>query len=226
MGNISVLEQQAREIIQPQVDRFFERFDPPRGRLIFALDATASRQPSWDTAAKLQAEMFTAAGGLDMQLVYYRGLNELVASRWLADAKSLTAVMAQVVCHAGTTQIERVLRHARAEHQRQPINALVLISDACEETPALLYDAAAGLGGVPAFVFQEGGDRSVEDTYRQIASITNGAYARFDASAAARLGDLLKAVAVFAGGGLKALAAQKTDAATLLLEQLKSERRS
>jgi hypothetical protein len=225
MSNLSVLEQ-AKEIIQPQLDRFFERFDPPRGRLIFALDATASRQPSWDLAARLQSEMFSAIGGqLDVQLVYYRGLNELVASRWLADAGSLTAIMAQVVCHAGTTQIERVLGHARAEHQRQPINGLVLISDACEETPAALYDAAVSLG-VPAFVFQEGNDPSVEGVYREIARISGGAYAKFDASAAARLGELLKAVAIFAGGGLKALAAQKTEAAVLLLEQLKSERRS
>src|SRR5262245_41211063 len=50
-----------------------------RGRLIFALDATMSRQPLWDTACKLQADMFgeaAAIGGLDIQLVYYRGLAE------------------------------------------------------------------------------------------------------------------------------------------------------
>ena len=55
-----------------------------RGRLIFALDATMSRQPLWDTACKLQADMFreaAAIGGLDVQLVYYRGLAECRASR-------------------------------------------------------------------------------------------------------------------------------------------------
>ena len=38
-----------------------------RGRLIFALDATMSRQPTWDQACQLQAEMFREAaivGGL------------------------------------------------------------------------------------------------------------------------------------------------------------------
>jgi hypothetical protein len=48
-----------------------------RGRLIFALDATMSRQPMWDSACRLQADMFreaAAIGGLDVQLVYYRGL--------------------------------------------------------------------------------------------------------------------------------------------------------
>ena len=32
-----------------------------RGRLIFALDATMSRQPTWDTACTLQADMFREA---------------------------------------------------------------------------------------------------------------------------------------------------------------------
>src|SRR3546814_20246813 len=32
-----------------------------RGRLLFALDATASRQPLWDRAARITAEMFLAA---------------------------------------------------------------------------------------------------------------------------------------------------------------------
>jgi hypothetical protein len=177
-------------------------------------------------AAKLQAEMFGAIGGhggLDVQLVYYRGFNEFVASRWLSDAKSLTAIMSQVACRAGVTQIERTLRHALAEHRQQPINGLVLISDACEENPPSLYDAAAGLG-VPVFMFQEGNDPLVGNVYGEIARITGGAHARFDATAAAKLSDLLRAVAAFAGGGIKALAAQKTEAAILLLEQLKSER--
>ena len=44
-----------------------------RGRLIFALDATASREPTWDRACRIQGEMFEATaalGGLDIQLVF------------------------------------------------------------------------------------------------------------------------------------------------------------
>jgi hypothetical protein len=40
-----------------------------RGRLIFGIDATASRQPARDTACQLQAKMFreaTAVGGLEL----------------------------------------------------------------------------------------------------------------------------------------------------------------
>src|SRR3569833_2389339 len=66
------------------------------GRVIFALDATMSRQPTWDTACRLQTEMFREAGsigGLDVQLVYYRGLNECRASRWVSDGAGLGELM-------------------------------------------------------------------------------------------------------------------------------------
>ena len=110
--------------------------------------------------------------------------------------------------------------HARKENQRDKVNALILISDACEEIPADLYAEARELG-VPVFMFQEGTDERVAAIYAEIATITGGASCKFDAGAARRLADLLKAVAAFATGGLKALAAQKTEAATLLLTQIK-----
>src|SRR5204862_4301409 len=79
-----------------------------RGRLIFALDATMSRQPLWDTACSLQADMFretAAIGGLDVQLVYYRGLAECRASRWVSDARQLGALMEKIDCRGGHSQI-------------------------------------------------------------------------------------------------------------------------
>src|SRR6185436_12749665 len=89
-----------------------------RGRLIFALDATMSRQPLWDTACSLQADMFretAAIGGLDVQLVYYRGLGECRASRWVSDARQLGGLMEKIDCRGGHTQIGKVLAHARRE---------------------------------------------------------------------------------------------------------------
>ena len=87
--------------------------------------------------------------------------------------------------------------------------------------------AAAGelaLRGVPVFVFQEGGDPVAQGAFREIARLTRGAYCRFDAGAAHQLAELLRAVAAYAAGGMKALTdVSKTGgAATLkLLEQLK-----
>lgn len=206
------------------LEQFFAKIDPVRGRIIFALDATASRQSTWDTAAQLQANMFETVadlGGLDIQLVFYRGFGECTASRWMNNAASLKAAMSRILCAAGHTQIHKVLAHARKENAREKVNALILISDACEEIPADLYAEARELGGVPVFLFQEGPDDRIAGIYGEIATITGGAHCRFDANAAQRLADLLKAVAAFATGGIKALAAQKTDAATLMLTQIK-----
>jgi hypothetical protein len=207
-----------------QLDEFFKRVDAaPRGRVILAIDATASRQETWDTAAKLQADMFetvAAIGGLDVQLAYYRGAGECRVSRWMTDGKALASTMSTVTCRAGHTQIARALQHAGREHARQKIGALILISDACEENPADLYAEARELG-FPVFLFQEGEDARVAKIYGEIAKITNGAHCTFDSNSAQRLRDLLTAVAAFATGGVQALANQNSEAAKLLLTQIK-----
>jgi len=208
---------------RPHVEAFFSRIDPVRGRLIFAIDATASRQPTWDMAAKLTGAMFNevaAIGGLDVQLIYFRGWNECVASRWLTDAQSLTNIMSRVMCAAGHTQICKVLNHVRKEHAKQPINAVVFIGDACEETPADLYEATCS---VPVFLFQEGSNPQISAIFATLAKLTGGAHVEFNANSPVTLAELLKAVATFAAGGSKALANQASAAARLLLTQIKKQ---
>ena len=93
---------------------------PGGGRLIFALDATMSRQPTWDLACQLQAAMFDAAaraGGLEVQLVYFRGHGEARASRWVADAAALKRLMTGIACHGGLTQIGARARARRARRR-------------------------------------------------------------------------------------------------------------
>ena len=182
-----------------------------RGRLIFALDATASREPSWDRACRIQGEMFEATaalGGLDVKLVYYRGFNECKANRWLANAADLHRVMRAVSCLGGETQIERVLDHAIAENHKQRLGALVLVGDAMEENVDRLCQLAGELGlkGVPIFLFHEGADPIAARAFQQMAKLSRGAYLRFDLASADRLKDLLGAVAVYAAGGHRALA--------------------
>jgi hypothetical protein len=181
-----------------------------RGRLIFALDATASRQPTWDQACHLQAEMFeetAALGGLDIQLAYYRGFADFRASAWTSRSHELTRQMSGVACMAGETQIEKVLRHAVNETKRKRVNAVVFVGDCMEEDVDRLGKVAGELGllGVPVFLFQEGHDMLAEFAFAQIARLTGGAHCRFDAGSAKTLRDLLNAVAVFAAGGRKAL---------------------
>ena len=199
-----------------------------RGRLIFAMDATASREPTWDQACRIQSEMFTetaALGGLKTQLCWYRGFGEFHADPWTADSDTLLRQMTGVFCQGGTTQIEKVLRHAIQEAQNQKPDALVFIGDCMEENLDQLCRLAGELGllGIPVFLFQEGHDRIAERTFAQVAKLSGGAHCRFDAGSAQQLRDLLSAVAVFAAGGRHALARfseQRGSSVKLLTQQI------
>jgi hypothetical protein len=222
---------------RPEIDAFIERMrglgpaatGGKRGRLVFALDATMSRQPTWDSACALQADMFREAasiGGLDIQLVYFRGLSECRASAWVAGTEKLAGLMSGIDCRGGHTQIGKVLSHARKEQAKQKVQAVVFVGDAMEEAIDDLCAAAGELGllGVPVFMFQEGNDPVAESGFREIARLSRGAYCRFDTGSARELGDLLRAVAAYAAGGIKALSdlsARKAGAARMLLAQLK-----
>ena len=208
------------------VDAFFEAKRLQRqqqaagGRLIFALDATASRQPTWDLACGLQADMFTSIAGLDVQLIFYRA-DECKASRWYSDGRALGDVMRRIDCRSGSTQIKRVLVHAQKENARRNVAALVFVGDAMEETPDDLYAIARELG-LPCFLFQEGNDDHVAGVFAEIARLTGGAFCRFDQGSAAELAQLLRAVAVYAAGGVQALSHLSGNAgAVKLLQQLK-----
>lgn len=180
-------------------------------RLVFALDATMSRQPTWDLACKVQGDMFATAstiGGLQVQLVYFRGFDECRSSRWVADPRALTDLMARISCRGGHTQIGRVLRHVRAETGRTPVKVLVYVGDAMEEPIDDLCAVAGELGllGVKSFMFHEGHDATAANAFKEIARLTGGAYSRFDAAAPGALAGLLRAAAAYAARGLDGLA--------------------
>jgi hypothetical protein len=200
-----------------------------RGRLIFALDATMSRQPTWDQACMLQADMFREAasvGGLDIQLVYYRGLAECRASSWIAEPERLGALMSRIDCRGGHTQIGKILTHARRENDSRKVAALVFVGDAMEESLDDLCARAGELGlrNVKAFMFQEGADPVCGGAFREIARLSGGAFCRFAPGAAHELAELLRAAAAYAAGGVKALADLKerhSAGAIKLLDQMK-----
>jgi hypothetical protein len=195
-----------------------------KGRLVFALDATMSRQPTWDMACALQADMFREAaslGSLDIRLVYYRGLNECRASPWISDSAHLAKLMAKIDCRGGNTQIGKVLSEARREAVASGVRAVVFVGDAMEEKVDELCAKAGELGllKVPVFMFQEGHDETAEQAFREIARLTGGAWCKFDPGAAAQLRELLRAAAAYAAGGreaLKRLSANESGAAKLL----------
>ncbi len=197
------------------------------GRLIFAMDATMSRQPTWDMALQVQAEMFNAVkavGGLDVKLVFFRGYDECKSSRWVSDATALARLMTAVECRGGFTQIRKVLKHALGEAANGKVSAVVYVGDAMEENVDELASLAGQLGllSIPVFLFQEGYDRQAQAAFTEIARLTRGATCRFGPGSAAQLRELLEAVAVYAAGGHKALAdyAKGRAGPTLLLEQV------
>ena len=204
----------------PQIDAFVEaaRSVPApssgtRGRLIFALDATMSRQATWDLAQSLQGRMFEAAaevGGLDVQLVYFRGMDECRASSFVSGGQGLAALMSAISVRGGTTQLRKVLVHARDE------------AKAAQGRRAGLRRRRDGGGDRRSAAGRRANSRSpasrrscsrkapiprARRAFQEIARLTGGAYGAFDAGAAARLEALLRAAAAYAAGGRTALEA-------------------
>lgn len=179
-------------------------------RLIFALDATASRQPTWDLATELHAALFDEAerlGNVAVQLCYYRGIGEFHASRWAQTPADLRRAMLNVHCQGGRTQVTRLLGHAADEAARHPVKTLIFIGDCFEENEADML-ATAGqlkLRGVPVLVFQEGHNRVAQRAFSALARLTDGACVPFDPASPAALRRLLSAAVSFAIGGRSAL---------------------
>jgi hypothetical protein len=197
-----------------------------RGRLFFAMDATASRQPTWAQARDIQSEMFSAAAdNLEVQLGFYRGRDEFKVSKWLREAVRLQRAMLAVDCLGGYTQIGRMLRYAAEQHRQERIHAMVFIGDAVEEPVDELCHLAGELGllNLPLFIFHEGGNPQAVMAFEQMARLSGGACCPFDLSSPEQLRRLLGAVAAFASGGRKALtnyADDKGGSARLLLASL------
>ncbi len=199
-------------------------------RLLFGIDATASRQPTWDLACELHAELFAEAarlGNIAIQLCYYRGSNEFVASQWATTSSQLREQMISVACRGGRTQVRRLLEHALQEAIQHPVRALVFIGDCFEEDAAevLRFVGQLAIRALPVFIFQEGSDKTATRVFRSIAQLTNGAHVPFDASSPEQLKHLLGAIAQYATGGRSALEEYTNridDSRTrLLLSQLK-----
>jgi hypothetical protein len=189
---------------------------PAKGKLIFAIDATASRQPTWDRAAELQGEMFREARNLTVKLIFYRGA-ECQQTGWIESGDKLGSLMRRVACHAGLTQVGKVLTCCLEEAKKGKVEAVIFVGDAFEENVDLLAATAAELGraGVKFFMFQEGDNAEAEIAFREIARLTHGAYCRFDTGAPGHLAELLRAVAAYVSGGAKALDAKSGSARML-----------
>jgi hypothetical protein len=200
-----------------------------KGRLIFAMDATASREHCWDMASQQHAAMFAEAdkvSAISVQLCYYRGFGEFKALPWTRGADEIKQALISVRCLAGQTQIAKVFAHALSETRKNKVNALVFVGDCVEENPDSLGALAGQLGilNIPLFIFQEGNKPKVGSIFSQLATLSGGAHCQFDEGSAKQLGQLLAAVALYAAGGKPALKSNllsKDAGVRRLLQQLK-----
>ena len=185
---------------------------PARGRLIFALDLTSSRELSIAKARVATSAMFQAikaiGAAITVKMAYSRG-RECRATDWNDDPDALNKAMEKLCCRAGYTQIAKVLRLALTE--KEPLQGIVLIGDACEEDPEELSELAAALGEkkVPLFVFHDHDGRDLEavkaagPVFREMAETSGGAHCPFGAGSAGALRELLTSVAAFSAAGVE-----------------------
>ena len=145
----------------------------------------------------------------------------------MTDPTRFVRTMEQVRCKSGYTQIAKALEHAINETMRDRVSATVLIGDMCEAEGGDNIDRVAQMAHrlgqlwTPVFAFLEGNDRTAEAAFRKIAELSHGAFGRFDAGGAKQLGEMLRAAARFAVGGIGALEGHTDSGSVLLLGQLR-----
>lgn len=201
-----------------------------RPRLLFAMDATASREASWNVAKEITGAMFEAVPGeLDVALAYHSGGRLREMTPFSSEARAFLDKVQSVHCFAGRTALNEILDKASIT---PGLKALIYIGDCFEEDPREAVELAQQLKlkGVRCFIFhdtssqEQGYDTEAARTaFDEIARITGGALLPFDETSPDLVRELLAAIAIYAAGGMKALQ-QKTKllpAARLLLERMR-----
>lgn len=196
-------------------------------RMIFGLDATASRRDTWTIAQRLQRDLLTMAqevGQLELQIAFFSGLTNFRHTHWSTDGDELAKLMSEIHCQAGQTQIVRLFDHAIAEATAAPtrVKCLLYVGDTMEDNEAQVLARAKTLGdlNVPIFMLYEKGQyNNDEPEYRRIAKASGGAFGEFSEGGIAELRSMLEAIFAYATGGKDAM--RRIPGALLLLEQMK-----
>jgi hypothetical protein len=202
---------------------------PPRPRLIFAVDATASREPAW-TAARQVTDVLVKAlpGALDVALAVHGGSRVHTFTAFTSDANTLRDRAAGVSCVAGMTRLLPILS---ASLKHPAVRVVIYIGDVFEENLLRGRQIADAMGAqrTRLIVLHDTTDpaaRRDTEVFWDLAKRTGGCVLPFDAAAPGRLRDILSAVAVYAVGGEKLLRARRHElpGAVALLEHLGGQR--
>lgn len=199
---------------------------PTRPRLIFGFDATASREPAWNTARTVTDALVQALPGeLDVALAVHGGSMLHTFTEFTNNASTLRDRAAGIRCIAGMTRLLPILSRALAS---PGVRVVVYTGDVFEESPARgrkLADAM-GLRSMRLIVLHDTSDWNAKrdaEVFLDLARRTGGCVLPFDANAPSRLRELLAAVAVYAVGGTDMLVQKSAEmpGAALLLEHLR-----
>ncbi|WP_428488939.1 hypothetical protein [Rhodopila sp.] len=197
----------------------------PRARLIFAVDATASREPAWAAARRVTDVLVQALPGeLDVALAVHGGSRVHTFTAFTGDAGTLRDRAAGVACAAGLTRLLPILSVSLA---RPAVRVVVYIGDVFEESVPQGRRLADAMGrqDTKLIVLHDTADRTAgrdAEVFWDLAKRTGGCVLPFDARSSGRLRDLLSAVAVYAVGGEKLLRERRRElpGALALLENL------
>jgi hypothetical protein len=202
-----------------------ESSTPSRPRLVFAVDATASREPAWAAARQVTDALVKALPGeLDVALAVHGGSRVHTFTAFTNDATTLRDRAAGVSCEAGLTRLLPILS---ASLKQPSVRVIVYIGDVFEESLSHGRHLADSLGarGTKLILLHDTADAAARrdaEVFRDLAKRTGGCVLPFDANAPGRLRELLSAVAVYAVGGDKLLRERRRNlpGAALLLEHL------
>lgn len=198
-----------------------------RARLLFAFDATASREWAWEGSKKVTDALFEVLPGkLDVALAVHGGSRVHTYTRYFTEAGRLRDRAARIRCETGETRLLDIL--ARVTQETPAAEVVVYIGDAFEESKPKASRLADRLKaqGTRVIILQDGCDGETADVFANIAARSGGALLPFDLSSLERLRELLGAVAVLAVGGEKLLEAKRETlpGALLLLDRLGAAR--
>lgn len=199
----------------------------PDTNIGFIIDATASRQDTWDTAQKTQAAMLSElangfADRVTIELVTFGG-DVLNAPTQAVSHIDAAKRLAEVECKAGSTQFIDALQPF-VERKDNRTKSIIIVGDFFEENIETVYDVARKLAQkkIKIFTFQEGhyDNDDTETFFRELARITGGAYAKFGSPV--QLSKLCADVIDLTLGGCNALRAlNKIETPQTLLAQAK-----
>src|SRR5262249_45195432 len=120
-----------------------ETSTPSRPRLVFAVDATASREPAWAAARQVTDALVKALPGeLDVALAVHGGARVHTFTEFTNNPATLRDRAAGISCIAGMTRLLPILATSL---KRQAVRVIVYIGDVFEENLAAGRELANSL---------------------------------------------------------------------------------